>query len=412
MSQILYRGGAMFDGEIFHRQGKAVLTDGGKIARVADVGEFAGYAGEVVDTTGGALMPGLIDCHVHLTLGGEGDPGTAQMKLDLPRLAMASLKRAQDTLAGGVVAVRDCGGREFTEFAVRDAIARGDFAGPVIKASGKVICMTGGHGNRTGRIADGPEDVVKAVREQIHAGADMIKIMATGGVMTPGVNPEDAHYTRAEMTAGIGEARRFGKRTASHAQGGDGIKNAVYAGVTSIEHGIFMDEECVQAMVERGTYLVPTFAAVKQIIANKDNGIPPWAVEKSLRVYERHIRSFKLFLAGGGKIAMGTDAGTPFNKHGENAQEVAFLVENGMTPLQALVASTSAAADLMGLTEQGTVREGASADFLLVDGDPIADIARVAERRHHRLVVKNGQPASGGTRVIGKLGGQLSVAAS
>ncbi len=394
MRQVLYAGGATFDGKEWFPNGMAVLVEDARVKRVAKAAEFDGFAGEKVDTTGGTLMPGLIDCHVHLTLGGEGDPGTAQMKQNLAQCALASMKRAQETLAGGTVAVRDCGGRDYVDLAVRDAANRGDFLGPTVRAAGKLVCMTGGHGNRNGRIADGVDEVIKAVREQIHAGADFIKIMATGGVMTPGVNPEDAHYTRAEMVAGIAEARRFSKRTASHAQGAEGIMNAVVAGVTSIEHGIFMDDDCIKAMLEHGTYLVPTLAAVNNIIANKDRGIPSWAVEKSLRAYERHIDSFRRFLAAGGKIALGTDAGTPYNIHGENAQELRLMVESGMTSLQALIAGTSAAADLVGLPDHGTIAEGKLADLLMIDGDPIADINRAADRRNHRFVLKNGKIAS------------------
>lgn len=393
--QTLYIGGKVFDGERALADGVGVLVENGKIRRIAPQGEFAGFAGDRVDTSGGALLPGLIDCHVHLCSGGEADPATVQGKLSDAQLALKALERAQATLKGGIVAVRDCGGRNYVELSVRDAIKRGEFPGPVVRASGRMICMTGGHGNRTGRVADGVDEVIKAVREQIHAGADLIKIMATGGVMTPGVNPEDAHYTRAEMAAGIGEARRFNRRTASHAQGAEGIMNAVLGGISSIEHGIFMNDECIAAMLERGTFLVPTLAAVLNIIRNKDRGIPAWAVEKSERVFERHKAAFRAFHAAGGRIAMGTDAGTPFNLHGENALELEYMVECGMKPAEAIKAATANAADLCDLPEHGRIREGMAADLLLVDGDPIADVTRAARRTHHRMVVRGGKPADG-----------------
>ncbi|HUN49719.1 MAG TPA: amidohydrolase family protein, partial [Candidatus Sulfotelmatobacter sp.] len=247
--QVLFKGGAIFDGERELPAGQAVLTDGGRVSKIAPAGEFAGFAGEVVDTSGGTLLPGLIDCHVHLCMSGEPDPGTAQSKLNAAQIALKALENAQLTLRNGTVAVRDCGGKDYIEFSVRDAIRRGEFTGPTISASGRMICMTGGHGNRNGRVADGVDEVIKAVREQIHAGSDFIKIMATGGVMTPGVNPEDAHYSRAEIGAGLAEAARFHKRTASHAQGAEGILNAVLGGVSSIEHGILMNEECLAAML-------------------------------------------------------------------------------------------------------------------------------------------------------------------
>ncbi|WP_298725056.1 amidohydrolase family protein [uncultured Ferrovibrio sp.] len=412
----LFIGGFVFDGHKAPQPGFGVLVENGRVVKVAPAGEFAGFAGETVDTTGGTLMPGLIDCHVHLTMGGEADPGTAQSKLSAAQLTLKTLERAQLTLRSGIVAVRDCGGKDYIELSVRDAIKRGEFTGPVIRASGKIICMTGGHGNRTGRVADGVDEVVKAVREQIHAGADVIKIMATGGVMTPGVDPEDAHYTREEMAAGLAEARRFRKRSASHAQGAEGILNAVLGGVSSIEHGIFMDDECLKAMLERGTFLVPTLAAVLNIVKNADKGIPAWAVEKAQRVFEIHKRNFKRFVDAGGKVAMGTDAGTPFNLHGENAMELKYMVEGGMTPLDALRAGTSNAADLCDLPSHGVIKEGAQADFLLVDGNPVEDISKAADRKNHRAVFSGGLPAgsalplmAGGLRAAGLPG--LSKAA-
>jgi imidazolonepropionase-like amidohydrolase len=185
-----------------------------------------------------------------------------------------------------------------------------------------MICMTGGHGNRVGRIADGVQEVVKAVREQVHAGCDCVKIMATGGVGTPGVNPEDAHYTAEEMAAGIHEAHRFHKHTASHAQGRDGILNAVRGGIDSVEHGIFMDDKCVAEMKENGTWLVPTLAAPRHILENPD-AVPDYVIKKTNRVSKHHLASIKMYYEGGGKIAMGTDTGTPFNLHGNNAMELA-----------------------------------------------------------------------------------------
>jgi imidazolonepropionase-like amidohydrolase len=308
---------------------------------------------------------------------------------------MKALERAQASLAGGITALRDCGGKDFLEFAVRDACNSGQQMGPTIRASGKVICMTGGHGNRTGRIADGIDDVIRAVREQIHAGSDLIKIMATGGVMTPGVNPEDAHYTAEEMAAGIAEGRRFNRPSASHAQGRDGILNAVRGGVTSIEHGIFMDETCVREMLAQGTYLVPTVSALRNILENAQNGIPAYVVEKSERISENHRRSIQMYYAAGGNIAMGTDAGTPFNKHGANAIELEFMADLGIKPIDALRSGTSVSADLMGLEDQGRIAKGNAADFLVVDGNPGTDIQMAARRENHRLVIKGGTPITG-----------------
>lgn len=391
--ETLYEGGAIVDGTGAVLAEHAVLVRDGRIAELAPRGEFEGFEGFRVDFAGGTLLPGLVDCHVHLTLGGEGNPAVAQAAMTPGQLTMAAFKRAQDSLLSGVTALRDCGGKDYLELAVRDACNSGAQIGPSILCSGRIICMTGGHGNRNGRVADGPDEVVKAVREQIHAGADLIKMMATGGVMTPGVSPEDAHFTVEEMAAGVAEGLRFRKRTASHAQGSLGILNAVRAGVASIEHGIFMTEECLSEMLEAGTFLVPTLAAVRNIVANKDHGIPAQAVEKAMRVEERHIQSIKMFYEAGGKIAMGTDAGTPFNRHGENALELRYMAEIGITPMDAILFSTRNGIDLMGLEDRGVIAAGMHADMLIVDGDPLADIDCVADRANHLMVIKNGVPA-------------------
>ena len=385
----LYRNGRIFDGESMI-DGHAVLVEAERISRVAPESAFDGFAGEEVDCSGCTVMPGLIDCHVHLLFRGEPDPMAVLAKLDAAHAVVRALEHAAETLRGGTTSVRDCGGREYQEFAVRDACNEGRFPGPTVRAAGKMICMTGGHGNRVGRVADGPDEVVKAVREQIHAGCDLVKIMATGGVMTPGVDPEDAHYSAEEMAVGIAEAKRFHRRTASHAQGSEGILNATRGGVTSIEHGIFMNEECCREMVERGTFLVPTLAALRHILGNVGAGIPDYVMEKAARCAQAHEQSVRMFRDAGGRIALGTDAGTPFNLHGRNSDELRFMVEVGLTNLEALQAGTSNAADLMGLDDRGRIAEGAAADLLVVDGDPSQDIEAAADRAHHRRVVKNG----------------------
>ena len=278
---VLFDGGLVFgeSGQLLPDHG--VMVDGNRIAVVAPSAEFVGHGGPRVDTSGGTLLPGLIDCHVHLVYGGEPDPSSTIGRLSGGQITMKALQHAQTSLAGGITAIRDCGGKDYLEFAVRDAINSGQQLGPAIRAVGRMICMTGGHGNRIGRMADGIDGVIKAVREQIHAGADQIKIMATGGVMTPGVNPEDAHYTAEEIGAGIAEGLRFNKKSASHAQGSEGILNAVRSGIPSIEHGIFMTDECIEEMLTAGTYLLPTLAAVGNIMSHADQGIPDYVIEKA-----------------------------------------------------------------------------------------------------------------------------------
>ena len=386
----LYIGGLVFDGIGNLLEDHGVLVDGERISKIAPSREFEGYSGEKTDTSGGTLLPGLIDCHVHLVYCGEADPKSSLMKLGPGQIVMNAFENAQKTLSSGVTSIRDLGGRDYLEFAVRDACNSGKQFGPTIMAAGKMICMTGGHGNAFGRIADGPDEVLKAVREQIHAGSDVIKLMATGGVMTPRVNPEDAHYTEEELRVGVNEGHRFNRTCASHAQGTAGILNAVRAGMDSIEHGIFITQECLDAMLEKGTYLVPTLTAVNNIFLNRDNGIPAFIVEKTIRVRERHHQSIKMFYEAGGKMAMGTDAGTPFNVHGDNSQELQYMVDLGISNSDALKISTANAADLMGMEDRGQIREGDFADLLIVSGNPLEDISAVADRGNHRSVVKNG----------------------
>ena len=385
----LIRNGQVVDGTGVAFTDHGVLVNKDKIERFAPVGEFDGFDGQIIDLNGDTLLPGLIDCHVHLCYAGEPNPGRAVEDMAPGEIAVRALSNAQDSVRGGITAVRDCGGVNYLEFSVRDACNAGKFMGPTIRAAGRMICMTGGHGNRFGRVADGVDEVIKAVREQVHKGSDLIKIMATGGVMTPGVNPEDAHYSAEEMAAGISEGHRFHKTCASHAQGTEGILNAVRGGIDSIEHGIFMDEACVQEMVEAGTYLVPTVAALANIQSGADK-VPAYVIEKTMRVAEAHERSIKMFYAAGGKIAMGTDAGTPFNLHGNNAQELRYMVEYGISPMDAIVFSTSNAADLMQLSEQGRVKDGARANLLAVGGNPLENIECVSERANHKFVMCGG----------------------
>ena len=392
---ILLRNGKIFNGKKMLDGVQSVLIENGKISQIGNDDIFAGFTGQSHDMSGKTILPGLVDCHVHLCYTASGDPRADEAKMGHSQLTLTALTNAQATLKGGVTAVRDCGGRDYMEFGVRDAINSGKFDGPTIYASGKIICMTGGHGHIHGRVADGVDEVRKAVREQILAGSDLIKIMATGGVMTPGVNPEDAHYNAEEMASGVHEAHRFHKRTASHAQGTEGILNAVNAGIDSIEHGIFLNQECIDKMLAAGTYVVPTFAALHNILANAENAdgpkIPAFIIEKCLRVAEAHKVSMKLFYAASGKIAMGTDAGTPHNRHGKNADELRLMCANGIKPVDALRISTFNGADLMGLENHGLIAANHAADILIVNGDPSLDIEMVANTQNHVMVIKAGK---------------------
>ncbi len=359
-----------------------VLVEDGKIAGVGP-GDASPRAqmdadgsGSVVDLTGKTILPGLIDCHVHLMLDASPDPlkQAATERVGLSALKMAL--RAQRTLKSGVTTVRDLGCKGFAAIEVRDAVRSGLIPGPRMLCAGHLICMTGGHGWSIGREADGVDGVRRAAREQLKAGADVVKMMATGGILTPGVQPGAAQLTLEELRAGVEEAHKAGRKAAAHAQGTEGIRNAVLAGIDSVEHGFYLTEETVGMMLERGTYLVPTLTAVRAIARHgTESGIPPWAVEKAMAVGEAHEKSFARAMEAGVSIAMGTDAGTPFNEHGQNAQELALLVELGMSEGEAIVSATSRAAELLGIADAvGSISVGKVADLIVTSGDPLRDI--------------------------------------
>jgi imidazolonepropionase-like amidohydrolase len=333
--------------------------------------------GAVLDLSGKTILPGLIDAHVHLVLDASPDP-FGQIKDEPPaRSALRIAAHARRTLRAGITTVRDLGDRGFAAFEVRNAIASGLIPGPRMVCAGHLICMTGGHGWMLGREADGVDGVRRAAREQLKAGADVVKLMATGGVLTPGTQPGATQLTREELEAGVGEAHRAGRKAAAHAQGAEGIRNAVRAGVDSVEHGIYLTDEIIETMLERGTYLVPTMAALAGIVEHGEgSGIPRSAVEKANAVRDAHAQSVAKAAKAGVKIAMGTDAGTPFNGHGDNACELALLVRHGLSAGEAIVAATSSAADLLGVgKEVGSISAGKVADLLVVDGDPLANIS-------------------------------------
>lgn len=385
----LLRGGLLFDGAAL-RPGMGVLIEDEHVKAVAPVAEFAGFAGAVIDTSGGTLLPGLIDAHVHMLLppgmdafhriGGWG-PGN---------FVVQGVENLRDFLLGGIVAVRDMSGQQYLEMQLRAATASDRILGPVLRCAGKHIIMTGGHVPQTARIADGPDEVRKATREQIAAGADHVKIMASGGVFTPGSRPEQAHLTQAELTACVEEAHRLGRKVASHALGAAGVRNAVLAGVDSIEHGFWIDDDVIAAMVERGTWLVPTLSIPLGGFRHHRESVPDYAVPKLEAARDAHLDSFARAYRAGVRIAMGTDFPN-IRKNQTLAQELGYMVEAGMTPLDALIAGTANGAALLDLPEHGHIKPGMRADLLLVDGDPTADIARVADQRHHRLVVHRGR---------------------
>ena len=358
-------------------QDAVVLVDEGRIVGSGRREEVAvPREAEVIDLSGKTLLPGLIDAHVHCILDATGDPMANLMGESPAVWALKGARHLRATLEAGVTYIRDVGGMEHVDIDLRDAVASGLIVGPTMQVAAHVITMTGGHGHAIGREADGVGEVARAAREQLKAGADLIKVIATGGVMTPGVEPGSAQMSEEEMAVAVREAHNAGKRVATHAQGTEGIKNSIRAGVDSVEHGIFLDEEAIEMMREGGVYLVPTLVAPYWIVkAGVEQGIPDYAVRKASSVMESHRASFRLALEAGVKIAMGTDAGTPFNCHGQNAYELKLMVEAGMTPTEALHSATRVGAELLGVQDQvGTIEEGKRADMIVVDGDPLVDI--------------------------------------
>jgi imidazolonepropionase-like amidohydrolase len=335
-------------------------------------------AGETLDAGGRTVIPGLINAHIHLTFEAQSADPFKLLRDEPPgATALRAAARARGMLEAGITTARDLGGHNYLELAVRDLITSGEIPGPRLLCAGKLITMTGGHGWPIGRESDGADEVRKAVREQLKAGADVIKLMATGGVMTPGVEPGSAQLSEDELRAGITEAHNAGRRTATHAQGTAGVKAALRAGIDTVEHGIFLDEEAIALMKERDVVFVPTLAAPYQIVqAGRARGIPTYMLEKSERVSAAHIRSFQAAWAAGVLIAAGNDGGTPFNPHADLITELRLMIEAGMPALAAIRAATWGSARALGLEEEiGTLEPGKGADLVILDGDPLADIA-------------------------------------
>ncbi len=370
-----------------------VAIDGNTLTFVGPLKGFkSSRKDRVFDISKKTILPGLIDAHVHLCLDGSSEPVTALLKDSIPALTLKVARHARLTLEAGVTTVRDLGGKDYVDIHIRNGIESRLIQGPRILCSGRLICITGGHGWQFGQEADGTDGVREAVREQLKEGADLIKLMATGGVMTKGVQAGATQFTLEELMAGVEEAKKAGRRTASHAQGNEGIKNALRAGINSIEHGISLDDEAIQMMLETKAYLVPTLCAPFNILrVGTKGGIPPYVVEKTKSVIKNHFRSNVKAYKGRVPIAMGTDAGSPFNFHGENSKELELLMKIGLTPMEAIVAATKTASEVLGLEEKiGTLEKGKLADLIVVDRDPVDDIGLLQQKDKILAIMKDG----------------------
>ncbi|HNO66061.1 MAG TPA: amidohydrolase family protein [Tepidiformaceae bacterium] len=387
---LVLRGANVFDSTRRTFQEADVSLAAGRIAAL-DGSRPEGAA--ILDATGCYIIPGLIDCHVHLTSSGDPRELNGGRGQPLPQRAWKAAGYAKATLEAGITTVRDLGAAERLNVEMASAIANGLIPGPRMFAAGLGVTMTGGHGHGfVATEADGPDGVRRAVREQLRAGATAIKLFASGGVMTPGVDPRSPSFTEDELRAGVEEAHKAFRVVAAHAQATDGIKNALRAGVDSVEHGIWLDDESIQLMLDQGTYLVATLTAPFQIQNNGlEAGIPQFVVDKGTRVLEDHEASFRAAVAAGVNIAMGTDQGTPVNRPGENAQELVRMVQLGLSPATALMASTAWAADLLKVSnEVGRLEPGLAADLVVLDRDPLSNIEVLTDQSAIRAVIQAG----------------------
>jgi len=350
-----------------------------------------------VDGRGFTVLPGLIDCHVHLCLGAEPDVVQAIEQETPTETLLKSSQMARQTLEAGITTVRDVGSRDHSIFALKRAIDKGLTVGPRIVGAGLAICMIGGHARFIGQEVEGVEQVREVVRAQIAGGAQVIKVIASGGVLTPGTSPDQAQMTIEELQAAVDEAKKAGLKVAAHAHGSSGMKNAVRAGVHSIEHATLMDVEAAGLMAQHGVYMVPTLSALATTAAcRRGCGIPDSALDKAKAMTKRHQASFKQAHRRGLLIAMGTDAGTPFNYHGENTQELERMVAFGMSPMDAILASTSSAARLIGLEEKiGSLQRGKAADLIVIEGNPLRKIELLRDRNRIAGVMKDGRFVAG-----------------
>jgi imidazolonepropionase-like amidohydrolase len=388
MNRTVFRGARVFDGTGSDPARADVVVEDGRIVDVGS-GLDGDHAVEAADRT---ILPGLFDCHTHVTISHVDLWRTAQQPFSLA--FYEAERNLAATLRIGITSIRDAGG---ADLGIREAVETGLIAGPRMQISLIMISQTGGHGDdwypsgaeipfmiahpgRPSGLVDGPDEMRHKVRELVRMGADVIKVATSGGVLSPRDDPRHAHFRPAELETLVEEATAAGIFVMAHAQGADGIKNAVRAGIRSIDHGIFLDDEALELMKARGTWFVPTLVAPQGVIDAADAGmpLPPAVVDKARAVVEIHRSAFRRAVEAGVRIAMGTDSGvTP---HGRNLRELALMAEGGMGPADVLEATTRSAAQLLGVdAERGTIEIGKLADLVVVSGDPY-DFSDLAER--------------------------------
>ena len=404
MTRILLSNAKIFDGTGAGISGGDVVIEDGRIAEVG-----AGLDGDQAHDLGGkALLPGFFDCHTHVAVSNVDLFGIIQKPFSLHFYEAAHNLRA--TLDAGITTIRDAGG---ADLGMKRAVETGLISGPHMQISLVMLSQTGGHGDGwlasgqhlrlftphpglPSNIVDGPDQIRQKVREVVRMGADVIKVATSGGVLSPRDDPRHAHFTLEELQVLVDTAAALGVWVMAHAQAYDGIKNAVRAGIRSIDHGIYLDDEAIELMLARGTFLVPTLVAPTGVIKAAEAGmaIPEASLQKAKDVIEIHRESFARAVAAGVKVAMGTDSGvTP---HGENLDELKLMEEGGMSPEEVLLASTRHGAELMGvLDDRGTIEPGKRADLVVLDGEPLE-----MEGIRSRItgVFKDGHLASGSLR--------------
>jgi imidazolonepropionase-like amidohydrolase len=380
--------GKLIDGLTANAQSEmTIVVDGNKITELYKGYQTPPSGVSLIDLKKSTVMPGLIDAHVHLSSETNKNRYTEGFTLNKEDFAFRAVGYAERTLMAGFTTVRDLGGS--IALSLRNAINGGYIRGPRILAAGNIISTTGGHGDPTNGfnrelmgdpdpkegVVNSPDEGRKAVRQRYKEGSDVIKITASGGVLSNAKDGAGAHFTEDEIKAIVSTAKDYGYKVAAHAHGAEGMKRAIRAGVTSIEHGTFMDDEVIRLMKQYGTYYVPTITAGKSVAdsARIPGYYPPLVVPKAIETGPKIQATFAKAYKAGVKIAFGTDAGV-FG-HGKNYKEFEYMVEAGMPPMESIKAATVSAADLLGISDKvGSIEKGKLADIIAVEGDPIQDI--------------------------------------